>query len=150
MITIELPESIAERILPILKHEHETLGLQIRKIESSIAISKEDPSKAARNGAAARDTLPLMAPERTERGRAKKGESQKLIVLYLQSIKGRAAPKEIADATKTAYGSCLRVLRGLKQNGLANVKKRLWAWNTNGISSVEPRNDLTGRKVVAR
>ncbi len=126
MITIELPESIAERILPILKSEHEVLGIQIRKIEAS--LNKE--TVKARNGAESSGLLPLLTPTKTESGRAKKGESEKLIVEYLKSLKTgqRAAVKEISTATNSAYGSCIRILRKLKSSGLVSVRKRLWGW----------------------
>jgi len=146
MLTLELPEGIAERILPILKNEYELLGVQIRKIESILKKRnpEHDPEQHAKNGAAASATLPLLAPTKTEAGRAKKGESEKLIIEFLKSISPKkTAVKEVSGATKTAYGSCVRILRKLKAEGKAKVTKRQWAWATTTSSPIASINPVS-------
>ena len=140
LITVEMAQEYAERLLPILREERERLDLQIRRIEASIERAnapKPDPAPGQ---------FQLVAPSRSSGGkRAKKGESEKLIMDYLRSIAPKkAAAKEISTVTKTAYGTVLRILRNLKKGGNAASHKRLWRFVDNGNGALV-HDHLVGR-----
>jgi hypothetical protein len=128
LITVEMAQEYAERLLPILREERDRLDLQIRRIEASIRTATEGPKNESVG------QFQLVAPSRSSGGqRAKKGESQKLILEYLRSIAPKkAAAKEVASVTKTAYGTALRILRNLKERGDATSHKRLWGFAVKG------------------
>ena len=141
LIMVEMTREFAEKLLPMLREERDRLDLQIRRIEGGITAAQEAPAKES----AARQ-FPLVAPSRSSGGlRAKKGESEKLIVVYLASIAPKkAAAKEIAGVTKTAYGSALRILRKLKKRGDAVSIKRQWKL-AEGRNGSQSQPDLVGQ-----
>jgi DNA invertase Pin-like site-specific DNA recombinase len=144
-ITVELSEEVLAEILPILERKEQLLHMQVAKIRAGLA------GHAPENG---RDNnqMPLrVVPEKTASGRAKKGESEKLIVDYLKSTGGHgAAVKEIAASTKAAYGSCIRILRKLKQQGDVNSRKRLWYWNAKKKPNTEGIDTFLAQATTAR
>ena len=125
-ITVELPEELAKRILPMLEREEQMLHVQVLKIKAGLS------GTAPQSGGDNNRELSFAIPAKTASGRAKKGESEKLIVDYLKSAgQHGAAVKEIAGSTKAAYGSCIRILRKLRSQGDVVSKRRLWHWNAN-------------------
>lgn len=133
-IKLELSPEIAAKVLPLLEQEYAQLGLQIQRIknwqnrEKEIEKEVEDGREPKRIDPTTERTLPLETPPKTESGRSKRGETRRLILDYLERMDGKSVGvKEISDATGTKYGSCTRILRDLKEEGLATSRKRLWA-----------------------
>ena len=140
-IRVELTLDEIDKLLNVLEPEAEALILRIRKLKEYRDQSKAN-AKAVLGSAT---QIPLVsAPASSMWGkRVAKGETERLVKEYLQSLNGKpVGVKEISNATHTKYGSCVRILRGLAEKNQVLSNKRLWKW--------APHHDLVGANGVHR
>ena len=128
--TLEMDAQIAEQLLPILEKQRLDMQEKLSGIEAQIAKIRKGLQSATSGVADSRPTPPVVAvPVKAPGGKAKKGESRKVIVECLKSLKGHGVTtKDVSDKTGTNYSTAYRILNFLKEEETVELKDDLWIW----------------------
>ncbi|MCE0483822.1 MAG: hypothetical protein LV479_06260 [Methylacidiphilales bacterium] len=128
--TLEFTPEIAREMLPTLERQHRQLVNLAAVVEKQIeAIRKElRPKTEDAEEVFAQSNLARVS--HTQTGRAKKGETEKVVSDFLRQVNGAGTTMStITKRTGTKYGSVRRILKNFLQKGAVTTKDNLWFWN---------------------
>lgn len=120
---VELDKETIESLISEKEQRLLELDGQMASIQREV-----DRLKSALNGS--RSNAQLSLPTKTQSGRVKRGESEKLITQYLTMQKGAGgvATKEVSESTGVTYGTAHRILNQLLEIGKVKLINGNWIW----------------------
>jgi hypothetical protein len=128
-IHLELSPEMAKQMLPALERQQNLLQDQADKIGEQIkAIQRE--LRPSNNGHAELFSPKVTPPSQTKGGRAKKGETEKVVLEYLRQVNGQGTSlSAISKNTGAKYSSVRRILQVFLTKETVTEKDGLWFIN---------------------
>jgi hypothetical protein len=131
MIVVELDRQTVERLIEEkrervtqLDGEMTSLIAEVNRLEAALKDDTKD-LKAGRPS--------LTEPPKTESGRIKRGESERLIVEFLSSNRaGAVSLADLCKATAVKYGTAARIIRQLSESKRIDEVNGKWIWGNKG------------------
>jgi len=138
-VSLELEVSEAEALLAQLREYKEMLSREYEEAYERMAKIKEQYSHLegrikSISASLSPNGVVDITVQRSESGRAPRGESERIITTFLKGRNGTGATlQEICEHTKAVYGTVRRIVLALESQELVEkMEDSHWRWRTQG------------------
>jgi hypothetical protein len=127
-ILVELDRQTVERLIDEKCERLEQLDGEMTSVSAEITRLKA-ALEAAKNGSEPKSSGLPVPPAKTPTGRAKRGESEKLIVNFFRAAKPNAVSvAKLVKMTGLKYGTANRIVHLLAEQKKVKSVNGQWAW----------------------